>query len=135
MFLCKYLGSNSQDSCYTPRDQPGYCIPIKQCSELVKLLQQRPLPPEDLDFLRQSNCGFEGSNPKVCCANAGGGTSQQSQSKPNGQGQSNLLPGTNVCGIQSVSKIVGGEATELNEFPWMALLEYQKRKRFFFRHE
>lgn len=35
-----------------------------------------------------------------------------------------LLP--NICGKSLSQRIVGGEKTELDEFPWMALLEYRK---------
>lgn len=42
--------------------------------------------------------------------------------------RSNLLPDKTTCGISTEARIYGGEATELDEFPWMALLEYQLRK-------
>lgn len=37
-----------------------------------------------------------------------------------------LLPSN--CGRDLSLRIVGGERTDLDEFPWMALLEYQKRE-------
>lgn len=36
------------------------------------------------------------------------------------------LPDKSVCGIQNEeTRIVGGETTEIGEFPWMALLRYR----------
>lgn len=40
---------------------------------------------------------------------------------------SNLLPGSDICGINTQSRIYGGKETDLDEFPWMALIEYEKR--------
>lgn len=41
--------------------------------------------------------------------------------------RSNLIPSTDVCGISTQDRIYGGEKTDLDEFPWMALIEYEKR--------
>lgn len=43
-------------------------------------------------------------------------------------GNSYLLPTLDYCGQDSSNRIIGGENTEVDEFPWMALLEYKKRK-------
>lgn len=43
--------------------------------------------------------------------------------------QTNLLPGIGECGLGPTDRIVGGTATALDEFPWMALLKYSKGKR------
>ena len=37
------------------------------------------------------------------------------------------LPEPGVCGSSVESKIIFGEPTKINEFPWMALIEYSKR--------
>lgn len=39
---------------------------------------------------------------------------------------SNLLPSVNECGTLSADRIVGGKEANLDEFPWMALVQYQK---------
>lgn len=98
-----------------------------------------------ISYLRQNHCGFEGSNPLVCCISGGNtnvntrpggtetnpGTWNPSPSPQNEDPMINLasnphLP--NVCGRDLSQRIFGGERTELDEFPWMALLEYQKRE-------
>lgn len=38
------------------------------------------------------------------------------------------LPNIDDCGSMMTNRIIGGEATELDEYPWMALIEYQRRK-------
>lgn len=51
--------------CHTPDDQAGVCIPVVQCPPLVALLRQRPVPPESVQFLRNSQCGFQANIPLV----------------------------------------------------------------------
>lgn len=41
---------------------------------------------------------------------------------------SNVLPSIGTCGILFSNRIIGGTKTQLFEFPWMALLQYKKRK-------
>lgn len=40
-----------------------------------------------------------------------------------------LLPDTKTCGKFSEDKIIGGQDADLGEFPWIALLEYDKSTR------
>lgn len=39
-----------------------------------------------------------------------------------------LLPSDQVCGIQNNDRIVGGTQADIDEYPWMALVQYNKRK-------
>ena len=58
----------TENSCKNPRGQEGSCINIKQCAELIEMLRSQRQQPGVADFLRASACGFEGRDPKVCCA-------------------------------------------------------------------
>lgn len=40
-----------------------------------------------------------------------------------------LLPSWTECGVQYENRIVGGDLLDLDEFPWMALLIYNKNIR------
>lgn len=44
---------------------------------------------------------------------------------------SELLPEPGVCGSFLTNKIYGGVETKIDEYPWMALIEYQKREFFY----
>lgn len=55
------------ERCTTPDRKQGDCKNIRQCEPLLKILRKRPLANSEADFLRRSQCGFEGSDPKVCC--------------------------------------------------------------------
>lgn len=115
-----------------PHTQAGTCVNIRGCEVLLKLVDD---PSKNL-FLRQSNCGYQGLDPLVCCPNSTGieganmnrDFSQMIDSNP-------LLPKN--CGKtwDLGSRIVGGTQAQLGEFPWMALLEYNTRELKIFFHQ
>ncbi|XP_045461321.1 CLIP domain-containing serine protease 2-like [Harmonia axyridis] len=129
--------------CRTPNNDIGECIIIKECTALYAILQKRPLSSADANFLRQSQCGFVGLVPKVCCPpttsplpTLPASTSNPFTSIPvnteetnGGAVSSNLLPDKFTCGQDTNNRIFGGEKAELDEFPWMALIEYEKPNR------
>lgn len=122
--------------------QLGECILARDCTLVSNILQQSR--EQAIDYLRRNHCGFDRSNPMVCCISSintrpGGsmtnpGTTQSSNSEtttPQPIGNTRidltnnpLLP--NDCGRDLSQRIFGGNRTELDEFPWMTLLEYQK---------
>lgn len=112
---------------------------------LSALIQKRNLSQEDRLYLSASQCGFQENKPLVCCKaendiqrpsfntqlNAQQ-TDRQNQ-LPSQQSTSGLLPKPGVCGSDASDRIFGGERTKIDEYPWMALLQYTKRKTFFFK--
>nr|CAD7397398.1 unnamed protein product [Timema poppensis] len=51
--------------CVTPTEEQGVCVSLNSCSDLLDLLRARPIRPEVAQFLRDSQCGFEGNYPKM----------------------------------------------------------------------
>ncbi|XP_014477561.1 PREDICTED: uncharacterized protein LOC106745987 [Dinoponera quadriceps] len=124
--------------------QQGTCIIARDCQMVATLLQQSR--EQAIYYLRRNHCGFEGSNPLVCCISGGNtvntrpddtrtnpGTNPNPDSLPSPQdgdgstidlNDNPYLP--NPCGRDLSRRLLGGEKTDLDEFPWMALLEYQK---------
>ncbi|KAK9306053.1 hypothetical protein QLX08_003116 [Tetragonisca angustula] len=116
-------------NCPSLYGEPGQCIGIRQCPELLNLLQMRPLKPETIDLLRQMQCGFDDINPRVCCPirRTSERLNNNTQNIDDQNVQYNfsnnpLLP--TDCGKDLSQRIYGGEITDLDEFPWMVLLEY-----------
>jgi Regulatory CLIP domain of proteinases. len=97
------------------------------------LTKRRPLPPEVIDFLRKSQCGFSGNSPLVCCPVSTSETTSETvtavvepvdvSNHPNLV----LLP-LNICGPVSGNKIINGKKTSLFQYPWMALIGYNRGK-------
>ena len=95
------------DYCKTPNGESGTCIDLQQCEELFNELLQSKF---DKHKLENFYCGWNGLNRKVCCTR-----------------NKNLLPDN--CGEEpkaALSRIVGGDIANIDEFPWMVLLEYEK---------
>ncbi|CAH1954518.1 unnamed protein product [Acanthoscelides obtectus] len=57
------------DHCITAELKPGRCIVLQECRQIFDMANDllTPMTPERLEFLIKSQCGFLGSNPKVCC--------------------------------------------------------------------
>lgn len=122
------------DYCRTPLSQPGECISLLDCEQLYNILKKRPISSSNADLLRRSQCGFVGTTPKVCCptgisSSSSTTTTEATRIEAGGAIQSNLLPTTDVCGTSTSDRIYGGEKAQLDEFPWMTLVEYERPNR------
>lgn len=53
--------------CFTPNDLNGVCINIRNCPLLRSLLENHRKNDSVVSFLRNSRCGYEAKDPKVCC--------------------------------------------------------------------
>jgi len=110
-------------NCKTPDYEDGSCIDLRQCSHLFQLLQKNPLLQEDRIYLSRSQCGYYNRSPLVCC----GPEANKPIVNPNpSRFDASRLPQPGVCGNQLSDRIIGGEVTKLDEFPWMALIQYSK---------
>lgn len=102
-------------------------------------------------YLRSLQCaGSIGRYPHVCCIAPNIIPQQQQQpqqqrpqqrpQRPQGRqatrlrplgrssGTGHLIPGFGTCGLTSLAqRIFGGEETQLDEYPWMAIFEYRRR--------
>ncbi|XP_026315527.1 serine protease 7-like [Hyposmocoma kahamanoa] len=145
-FVLSSLLWNQIYTCTTPLGQRSQCISLYDCPPLLAAFEQRPLSSAYLRFLKLSQCGFDGITPQVCCGPLGQPpeTSTPQSSRP-------VWPATNTesnsnsgeidpvnsedsapaprdqCGIDYSDRIFGGQITDLDEFPWMALLGYRTR--------
>ncbi|KOB76290.1 Prophenoloxidase activating proteinase 1 [Operophtera brumata] len=117
------------------------------CPELLTTFNQKLLPPEEVTFLQQSHCGFDDDIPKVCCGpfppqnhteqtpkglsvsdNVKIRNLSPDQIDPKKEEDSNLESRERCGRDTNGDRIYGGTVTELDEFPWMALLGYRRRR-------
>ncbi|CAK1600806.1 unnamed protein product [Parnassius mnemosyne] len=129
------------ETCTTPLGERSDCISLYKCNDLLAAFEERPLKNEVISFLRQSQCGFEGYVPRVCC---GPLPTERSTSRPiplttratltnmkvDPVSPEDSLPAPqDICGIDTNGdRIYGGQFTDLDEFPWMALLGYKTKE-------
>jgi hypothetical protein len=123
------------DGCRTPDRGVGTCISIQSCKPMMDVLEvvPQPLPPKIVNLLKSYQCGYSGTDPKVCCPKTpikiDGVTSMKHGALPQPPDVSkhrnlNLLP--QECGhLDTGDRIINGNKTGLFEFPWMALLSYR----------
>lgn len=110
--------------CLTARKEPGTCINVKQCATLFELVNTRSKDPSTVQYLRGSQCGFEGRTAKVCCPDQ---QQQQPPSQPPQQQLHQRQP--HQCGHSNPStiRVIGGKTAELGVWPWIAALGYRTR--------
>lgn len=124
-----------EEECRTPSLTKGACKSIYNCPAMINFLERapRPLSQAARDILRNYQCGFEGQTVKICCNNdpIEIGSKQPVNpvsnipQPPDVSGHRNLplLP-VNCGPLPYRNRIIGGNKTNLFEFPWMALLSY-----------
>lgn len=127
------VGSN----CKTPNGENATCISINDCLVIKRAIAY--LEKDALDFAKASQCGYADS-PLVCCGSEGRYSIDDAISfttptppAPTGPAplQHSLLPDSSLCGIQltELQRIVGGDVTELDEFPWLVALMYRDQEK------
>lgn len=104
---------NVGEFCVNPAGVPGKCVPTRLCEVLLHVAGQAEISPRDRLFLLKSRCGTYERRPLVCCADP----------PPDERLD---LPSPSDCGVQISSRLIGGQLTQLDDFPWTALIEYAK---------
>uniref|UniRef100_A0A2M4AVB4 CLIP domain-containing serine protease n=2 Tax=Anopheles triannulatus TaxID=58253 RepID=A0A2M4AVB4_9DIPT len=93
------LAVKKNKPCVTPVGKPGRCVHFWEC--------QVPPPQDEHEaLLHGSVCGHSEGSPLVCC-------------EP-------LLPNPPYCGVAASAPQFGVQETRIGEFPWTALIEYER---------
>lgn len=136
-FLFSTFRSLTLAQCYTPEGITGQCISVYSCPNVLAQFQGT-LTPATTYYLRSLQCGSgDGQYPHVCCIIVQNRQQIQQRSRSEStrltqfnrrnSGTGNILPAYGMCGLISLSqRIIGGDDTQLDDYPWMAILEYRK---------
>lgn len=108
-------------SCVNPAGRAGKCILFRDCQPLIAIYSKQFTTPEETRFLSNSRCGEVNRKTLVCCPGVTTATSKQPA-----KAKTTSLPQSPQCGIHLADRIFGGQATQVNEYPWTALIQYQK---------
>ncbi|XP_043223511.1 phenoloxidase-activating factor 3-like [Amphibalanus amphitrite] len=129
--------SSGPASCRDYLGRQGLCDDVFQCPAFLEILRSRPTSAE-LNPIRRSVCGQRGRQPLVCCAKdthtpptrpTRPPTSGPFTGDPERHPNRGLLPDPSrlECGTSDFTiKIVGGVVADLGEFPWVAMLGYER---------
>lgn len=125
-------------SCNDYLGRTGTCDTIFKCPAFLSIVQSTPTSAQ-LTPIRQSICGRRGRQPLVCCAKdepvtpppvpVTEPTSTEFLGDPDQHPKRSLLPdaGAFTCGQSDFTiKIVGGVEADLGEYPWLAVLGYER---------
>lgn len=111
----------------------GTCKLVTECDPFLGIIRNADLSNQIIKkFLKQFRCNSElESKIQVCCPHDAELMHEVTVSKRNSDERAKTLlpnPEMEECGIQnSDNKIYDGIETNLDEFPWMALLKYRQR--------
>ncbi|XP_055551220.1 serine protease grass-like, partial [Wyeomyia smithii] len=98
----------------------GLCVAIQRCQNIYEIVQS-PNPPSKnhANYIRNAACNIPGVERSICC--------QLEEVAPEVKSSDqaiNLLPSD--CGQSSSDRIANGKDTQVFDYPWMALLRYNK---------
>lgn len=131
------------DACINPNLRSGLCVSIYYCNSLRGVLERINLSQQEIQFLRESQCESGAGNPPYVCCTADknynetpttastttASTRPLTKNVSPSDGRGNVLPEPPNCGREPLgSKIYNGVDTLLDEYTWMALLEYKSSK-------
>ncbi|XP_039493350.1 serine protease 7 [Drosophila santomea] len=110
--------------CRNPNQRRGMCVSIDLCVPLYYVLSKSVITNSENQFIRESRCASDQSDPPVVCC-----TADKDYDRWRGEilpRDARLLPDRSICGGDVVhAQIIGGREAVLTEYAWMALLEYQ----------
>ncbi|XP_073816008.1 serine protease ea-like [Musca autumnalis] len=106
----------------TPDRAYGQCRSLVECPSLLQLLKNTNRTPQETQYLQQSMCDQVGTQIYVCCKSQTAVRAATFSSSSS----ANLLPSTRDCGKSFDDRIHGGNVTRIDEYPWLALIEYTK---------
>ncbi|CAK1589514.1 unnamed protein product [Parnassius mnemosyne] len=112
--------------CFTPDGQEGSCISLYSCPHLTALLQQ-PSSKDIITFVQNSKC--QGPDQySVCCGPRAPVLGPQLKPTVCTPSVAPPDPRTECCGVESYggNRIFGGNATSIDQYPWLAIIEYKK---------
>ncbi|XP_076252333.1 phenoloxidase-activating factor 1-like [Rhynchophorus ferrugineus] len=113
----------SEQSCLTPNGEEAVCIPISRCHIFTKIIAEKTVSTEQINYIRESKCGYN-ETYLVCC-----GTKVDYDKTPDDIANANFVRNSLIpesCGLQVITRIFGGIDSESTDFPWLALLEYNQ---------
>ncbi|XP_055903205.1 serine protease easter-like isoform X2 [Eupeodes corollae] len=112
--------------CLTPNSERALCIHLEQCTYLYNKLLTKPLLDADKMFLQRSQCGSNNGKVLICCPERQIGAQMPAEPDSTDTRIRASLPEPGTCGNVISNRIYGGNVTKIDEYPWMALIEYKK---------
>ncbi|KAF5305583.1 hypothetical protein FQA39_LY01674 [Lamprigera yunnana] len=105
-------------TCTTPNEEIGTCLHVSGCKVFHDALKSRDAAA--IEFSKKSHCGFD-TEQLICCGTTARPFEKRILEHPR-------LPSSKICGFEkSTDRVYGGQITDKDELPWMALLRYNNK--------
>ncbi|XP_072946547.1 phenoloxidase-activating enzyme-like isoform X2 [Epargyreus clarus] len=121
--------------CMTPDGALGTCGAVTACPHIVSMLQNKTqIPQSTVQYVQSLRCEGTGER-NICCGAPPQPKSLSSFTPTSGKcvlTASPPDPSTECCGLESGgggNRIFGGNATEVDEYPWLVIIEYEKDRK------
>lgn len=115
-FLLKIFPEAIGELCTDGANIAGTCKLINDCQPIKDLLLRGNLNDAERNYLMNSDCGMANGSRTVCCP-------------PPSKIKKRIgyaLPTVRNCGRLTDNRIVGGEIAALDDYPWLARIQYNK---------
>ncbi|XP_072946550.1 phenoloxidase-activating enzyme-like isoform X2 [Epargyreus clarus] len=115
--------------CTTVEGEEGICTELKNCDRMQKAFSNAIYKGDNMDYIKRAKCipAKPTNTLTVCCKQE---TPKPISSKIKQCTLSATPPAhdSNCCGFESTSdvRIIGGNATSLDQFPWVAMIDYER---------
>lgn len=110
--------------CRTPDNENGYCVLLDHCTTISSLITPN-MTSEDRIYLSKSLCAISHDEQKVCCLPD---KTDEIRTERRFNIFTEKLPSGSRCSYRIANRILGGRNTKINDYPFVALLKYSKRK-------
>lgn len=113
----KFIADALHESCdiKIPSPAKGEIVYSDDCPKVKQIMDKNTLSIDEEECINSRLLGESNNKYMVCCEIDPAGTTK-------------VFPTAPVCGSVYGDRIIGGNNTRVDEFPWAALMEYTYRK-------
>lgn len=117
-------GAKVYDNCLDGAGVRGICTPLRSCDPISALLRRGGFTKDEREYLLKADCGMTNEDGRMVCCPLPRLLKARFSAPA-------TLPPVGVCGKATSDRIVGGEITQLDDYPWLARIQYYKPNRRF----
>jgi hypothetical protein len=111
------------------------CVDLPRCAPIARAVYQSPTLPLALTELKEYMCGLNHGTIKVCCLSKDVIHPTPKPRDKETRTDTSIVSHRNFnlinrnCGLGLTDRIVGGQNALTGEFPWLAALQYNGKRR------
>lgn len=131
----KFIADALHESCdiQIPSPAKGKIVYSDDCAKVKQIMDKSTLSSDDAECINSRLRGESNNKYLVCCEIDPAGTTSTTTTRTTYVDPvSKVFPTAAGCGSFYGDRIIGGNNTQVDEFPWAALIQYTYRKYYLF---